>query len=354
MESKLGKATYSFIVPVYNAESSLERCVDSILAGIHDNDDEIILIDDGSSDQSKIICENYARLHDNIKVVHQKNTGGAGARNTGIKISSKEWLIFVDADDFLDSNYRKYLEENVDGAYDYILFSYLEEDTQLKKTKILENKNQIVELSQRDRNDLVLRCFRAQESFAGGVCNLRSVWSKVFKRSFIVNHKLEFPEGMITGEDVIFMVQVYSMTSRAKFVPNIFYHYFFCNSASVTNRYKPNLKNNVIASDIALADWLKCNPHFRAAYQNNRLRIIIRHLRDDFFHKDNLRNNWDNKKHVKEVMLEGKYREAYQEAKQSGEIKIYPVSSRIVFWLAIHGQYNILKFICHIKYGTDK
>ena len=91
------------VVPVYNVEKYLRKCIDSIL-GQTLTVDEIILVDDGSKDKSGEIAEEYAIKHRNIKVIHQKNGGLSVARNTGIDAATKEYIAFVDSDDYIDSD----------------------------------------------------------------------------------------------------------------------------------------------------------------------------------------------------------------------------------------------------------
>lgn len=93
----------SFIIPVYNVASYLRKCVDSLLAQDYD-DYEIILVDDGSTDGSGKICDEYAEKHDNIRVIHQHNAGLSAARNSGIKMAKGEYICFVDSDDYWQPN----------------------------------------------------------------------------------------------------------------------------------------------------------------------------------------------------------------------------------------------------------
>ena len=88
----------SIIVPIYNMEQYLERCVDSILSQTY-KDFEVILVNDGSTDNSDIICDDYAKKDQRIKVIHKRNGGLSSARNAGIKLSKGQWLLFIDSDD---------------------------------------------------------------------------------------------------------------------------------------------------------------------------------------------------------------------------------------------------------------
>ena len=93
----------SVIVPVYNIEQYLEECIDSIIHQTYEAL-EIILVDDGSTDLSSTICDKYKKIDNRIKVIHKENAGLASARNTGIKMSTGEFIIFVDGDDKIKIN----------------------------------------------------------------------------------------------------------------------------------------------------------------------------------------------------------------------------------------------------------
>ena len=104
----------SVIVPVYNVETYLERCVESILQQTYAHF-ELILINDGSTDSSGMICENLASRHENIKVYHIENAGVSNARNTGIKLATGSWVTFIDSDDFVTKDYLATLASAVEG-----------------------------------------------------------------------------------------------------------------------------------------------------------------------------------------------------------------------------------------------
>ena len=103
----------SVIVPVYNVEKYIKRCIDSILSQTFE-DYELILLDDGSTDQSGTICDNYAEQNKCVRVIHQKNQGQASARNRGVELARAEWIAFVDADDMIHPRYLEILYRGVE------------------------------------------------------------------------------------------------------------------------------------------------------------------------------------------------------------------------------------------------
>ena len=135
----------SVIIPVYNAESTLRRCLDSILNQLYSSL-EIILVDDGSKDNSGRICDEYGEQDDRIIVIHQGNKGVSLARNRGLDIAKGEYVGFVDYDDYIDPDYFKILLDNMGKSKTDICFSALEEVPNIAPSTLISNKNDLVSL----------------------------------------------------------------------------------------------------------------------------------------------------------------------------------------------------------------
>ena len=109
----------SVIVPLYNAEKYAKRCIESVLRQTYNNY-ELILIDDGSKDRTGEICDHYADIDSRIKVIHKKNGGVSSARNKGLQEAQGEWITFLDADDWIEPNFLKIVEDSSDHSIDWI------------------------------------------------------------------------------------------------------------------------------------------------------------------------------------------------------------------------------------------
>ena len=105
----------SIIIPVYNVEDYLSMCIESVIAQTY-KDWELILVDDGSPDNSGSICDEYASRDPRIRVIHKKNAGVSAARNTGIEAANGEWISFIDSDDWVDTDYLEKFELDKDDA----------------------------------------------------------------------------------------------------------------------------------------------------------------------------------------------------------------------------------------------
>lgn len=184
----------SIIVPVYNVDKYLARCLDSILAQSF-TDFEAILVDDGSKDQSGAICDDYAKRDARFRVLHVENAGVCHARNLGIKESSGEWIYFSDADDELMPNG---LEE---------MFSSVSNGVELVSASYIRNDNGTVVPERIPSSDIVY----TKEEFIAELFKFRSrnceryCWNKLFKKAVIVDNQLSFDESMVYREDVYFL-----------------------------------------------------------------------------------------------------------------------------------------------------
>lgn len=203
----------SVIVPVYNVEAYLSRCVDSILAQTYQNL-EIILVNDGTKDSSDVICDNYAAQDSRIRVIHKENGGLSSARNAGLDISRGEYIAFVDSDDWIEPDaYEKMLATAqeldvklvVGGRYD------VDEKTGKKMVGLCPNRTERI-----TSEELVGRIFTWNQ------CD-SAAWDKLFHRSLLEHWR--FPLGKVT-EDVPVMYRIVLDTDWVAMCSHPFYNYY--------------------------------------------------------------------------------------------------------------------------------
>lgn len=178
---------YSVIIPVYNAEKTICRCLDSLLNQKHDAV-EIILINDGSKDRSGEICRSYANENSCIIYIEQENAGASAARNAGLNVASGEYITFVDSDDYVLDGYFSMLDRSED---DFVVYGY---------QIIKQNSTVQFQFSQELLN---------ADSIEGVVLSvlknrIAAPWNKRFKRVIIEESKIRFKPELIIGEDFIF------------------------------------------------------------------------------------------------------------------------------------------------------
>ncbi|MCM1265222.1 MAG: glycosyltransferase [Candidatus Gastranaerophilales bacterium] len=202
----------SVIVPAYNVEKYLARCLDSLIFQTL-GDIEIICVNDGSSDSSADILARYAERDNRIKVVYQENYGMSAARNLGLKYASGEFIGFVDADDFIDKNYYEYLYDAVIlNNADIACASVIRENEKKKYTLIEYTKNEcFADVKLKFENaKLPQYCF---------------VWNKIYRRDSLVKQDLSFIDGMLY-EDMIYTPDVLLNLGKMVTVSGTYYHYW--------------------------------------------------------------------------------------------------------------------------------
>lgn len=221
----------SVIVPVYNAEKYLHECVDSILRQTL-ADLELILVDDGSTDSSPAICDDYAEADARVKVIHKSNGRAASARNAGLSIASGEYVAFVDADDWLSPDmYEKMLATDADVTLcDYVRFRNGEEHpfTQPNVVAGFYNKEQM-------RSAIYPHLVMDGLEYPITISNC----ALLIKRSVIVDNNLSYREDILISEDAPFGSEVlYCADSFAYLKGEALYHYRMT-EGSASKTYKP-------------------------------------------------------------------------------------------------------------------
>jgi len=202
----------SVIVPVYNTQKYLKRCIDSIVNQTYNNLD-IILVNDGSTDNSLKICEEYEKIDDRIFIVSGKNYGVSHARNIGIEKAKGEYLYFADSDDYLEIDaIEKMLREFVNADGELIIAGYNEIEN---KEKIAKKSWGNFRIKSNDAKKLIL-----DENGAGGY-----LWNKLFKLSLIKKFEIKFDEKIYVWEDVLFVMEYLDKCKNVKLIDDIVYEY---------------------------------------------------------------------------------------------------------------------------------
>ncbi|MBQ8535755.1 MAG: glycosyltransferase family 2 protein [Bacilli bacterium] len=191
----------SIVIPVYNCEKYLSQCLDSIYNTDYSDEFEVILIDDGSTDNTKMICNDYSSKYDNLVFIkNSKNKGVSYSRNKAIKTAKGKYILFVDGDDFLDKDWYKTIRENLKLNKDVMYINNL-----ISKDVSL--------------NDLILHIICINKPYFPGPMN------KLFNRRFILNNNIKFNEKMVNAEDVIFNLECIEKGSSFKIINESIYNY---------------------------------------------------------------------------------------------------------------------------------
>lgn len=231
----------SVVIPVYNVEEYLCRCVDSVLAQTL-SDLEIILVDDGSPDQSPAICDEYAQADARIRVIHKTNGGLASARNAGMRIAQGEYLFFLDSDDWLEPDGLAKLCD-VAGTYrvDFVRYRAirtgwpgLEENAPCRVEEVRELSEGLYDEARMIR-EVYPRLLATRQLTMGAIVG---ACGSLYDRSFLTRNGLWFDESVLFSEDLIFSAKVVRAAKRFYFVdaPGV-YHYFY-NPKSISKSFR--------------------------------------------------------------------------------------------------------------------
>ncbi len=228
------KELVSVIVPVYNTEKDLDRCVSSILSQTY-RSIEVLLVDDGSTDKSGTICDEYAKSNDNVRVFHTSNHGAAHARNVGIQEARGEYITFVDSDDYID-----------DEMIDALMNDMITNDSDLSISSLHEEK---------DSNDFCISLNSNHEDqilFLSEKYLIFGPTQKMYKTA--VAKQIRFPDEIKYGEDLLFNLEYLKRINRVSFISKNHYHY--CrkeDSLSTKNRW--DMFENDMILHKALQKW---------------------------------------------------------------------------------------------------
>ncbi len=239
---------YSVIVPVYNVEKYLDRCINSIISQKY-NDFELILVDDGSPDNCPEICDMWARKDSRIKVIHKENGGLSSARNAGLDIAKGDYILFVDSDDYIKSNYfdeiEKYAKKNT-----LIVFTAIQKKPNGDKKREIKNLDNSFSMFEKTKYLISSRI-------------INNVWSKIFDRDLIEKYNMRFGEKFVPAEDFAFSVQYLLLCEKVLVTNTDIYIYDQQNLESLSRGPKKNLINiypvvfNAVYNDIINSKFSK-------------------------------------------------------------------------------------------------
>lgn len=217
----------SIIIPVYNAERYVGRCLDSIL-GQSFSDFEIIAINDGSIDNSLSVLENYSAKDTRIKVASKPNGGVSSARNQGLELTRGTWIQFIDADDELMPDALETLVSGINDDTDMVVADYVKvPDRDLPEIDSATMQGYI------DSKEFL---FRYPFNRYGGF-----LWNKLFRRSIIENHLLTFNEKILYNEDRLFLFEYMSKApGKGKFINKPVYRYYQNEGGAMSSIKGPN------------------------------------------------------------------------------------------------------------------
>lgn len=252
----------SIIIPIYNAASFIHRCVDSVLRQTYQNF-ELLLIDDGSKDESNTICDEYAQKDARIKVFHKENGGVSTARNLGIKKASGEWITFIDADDWVEPAYLNDIGNLTNDNIEWVFAEWrtvwdrvhLNEINEYGEKTLLNTRQTIDEMWNTMANLDIFRC----------------PWGKFFRLSIIRKYNLYFDQELRYGEDTVFNYEYLIHCNCIKLSKEVDAHYIFhqMEGTIAVNKYKVTAEGIISARDKVFSIY------FDRGFNNNKFERLF-------------------------------------------------------------------------------
>lgn len=233
----------SIIVPVYKAKQEyFEQCLESLVNQTYQNI-EIIIIDDGSPDNCGDICDAYAANYSQIRVIHKKNEGVSVARNVGMEISHGEFLLFVDADDWLDLEcVEKVVKELLLRDSDVLFFRQIDVlSNKMIRSNDMYHGSRCIKKS--EIKDIQFISF-TEQLYKLEFCPL-TPWAKLIKKDLVINNNIVFPKGLKRSQDVIFNLYLWEYIQSAYFY-DYYGYYYRKHSDSNVHRYHADIADTMI------------------------------------------------------------------------------------------------------------
>ena len=253
----------SVIVPAYNVEKYIEKCINSIIKQSYENI-EIIIVDDGSTDKTSKICDKIAKADNRIVVIHQQNQGLSQARNNGIKVATGNYISLVDGDDIVGENFLQNMISAMHSNIDVVISGYKTVDDSEKEIDINQKAN--ITLS---GQEAVIELLTQQESY------FVIAWNKLYKKNLFTENNIWYPVGRIHEDNLT----TYRLLSKARNVAIIDAadYLYIKHPGSITSKSKKNQQINekINAAKEAVVFFAKSKELFEAASYSLFLAQII-------------------------------------------------------------------------------
>ncbi|MFR2839549.1 MAG: glycosyltransferase family 2 protein [Zhenhengia sp.] len=340
----------SIIVPIYNAQEYLDKCIDSLISQTMKNI-EIILINDGSKDNSLEICKRYEKTDQRIKVINKINGGVSSTRNLGLKIANGEYILFVDSDDYLEVDACEELYKNIiQKDSDLLIYNYIKHTN--KDAVYIDNLIEKDELKKEEIiEELVLNLIGGEEIGKTHILSsFRSPWIYMYKKSILTKYNICFDESLIIGEDFIFNILYMLNIEKLAVSKGYFYHYCI-NDESATNIYKENYwdihkKILIKLKEILAKNYIREDIRIKLKKRINALAFsyMIGIIRNE----NSIKNTNRYKNKIKKIRVIYSKDEIIKEYFTIDEMDFFSISNKIKFIMLKLKMFNLLYLIYKI------
>lgn len=307
-------ATISIVVPVYNVESKLNRCLISIQNQSYP-DFEVLLIDDGSKDSSGLICDEFVKLDSRFKVYHTENRGVSRARNLGIEKSTGEYLTFVDSDDYIETKYLSDLLAGINGELVISNVNYCSEDL---KQKMSQEKKGTYCIMLKEEPDQIADLLKKRK--------LNYVYAKLYRNDLVLDFNIRFHEDVSLGEDTMFVFDYLLHTNKISVIDSSNYNYIKYGIGTLSSSFYWDIYSRYCMLNDYLESFISTmqidNPMIQEVLEIRRIESMkwsISSIRNSQI------NIYEKVKLVNDILHDGKLNNAIQNKSSILDDKLYQV-----------------------------
>lgn len=335
-----GKILVSVIIPIYNAERYIKRCLNSVCL-ISRTDVEFILVNDGSTDSSLQICQEIQKKDKRIKIYCQSNRGVSSARNCGINLSKGEWVTFIDADDEINSSVYEFAIGSLNEKFQLLCMGSKSVQSMKAEMKLSSSTMDIASFNKSDIeviSDTLIEIDKKEyKKYKNFGIDFAVPWSKFYNKKLILNAHIYFRENLSIGEDRVFNYLYLKHIDNIQYTTSCGYYYYQIDSSAM-NGYKEGKKDKLLASVEA---FQQVAPEKKYEVAQYGIRLYLVALKLDFCHLDNIKSYKQRRKEA----LEFRRKEVIQNCFLHGNIfrlRLAAVPIAIMAKMYMFGACNLL------------
>ena len=286
------KEKVSIIVPIYNVEKYLEKCLKTILNQTYENL-EIILVDDGSTDKSSIICDEYCEKDKRIKVIHKKNEGVSSARNKGIKESTGKYVVFIDSDDYVVNNYIE------------ILYKYMiDNNVDLVISNAIDVNEEGVILKLKETNDLFMNKEECLKGLLSEDNFYHTCWGNMYRKDLL--EKIRFNCEYRMSEDLDFLYRYIKHIRSAYFLSKNMYYYLKREGSETNSIYSEKWTDELKICNFIISEIVELENDLHKYAKRKYIRLNINQAYKFTLNKNQIKNFKNNIKLYKNDIFNSK------------------------------------------------
>ena len=309
----------SIIIPVYNSEKYLEKCLDSLVYQTL-KDIEIIVVNDGSTDSSEAIIKNYMKKDKRIKLLNKSNGGQASARNLGLTKATGEYIMFIDSDDYVEKDMCEMMYQTIIRGYDMVITDYYIIDDDKRAYKKISN------------------CDQGEISLKNYLLTSPGPWNKIYKKDLLLNNNFKFPEG-IMYEDYAVIPTLVNYNPKVYYLSKAFVNYVYTEVSTMrSDIYKKKYEDLFKATNFLYDHLCKSEYTLELEYLISYHFLYLGSLN---FYRFNKYRQLDK---IADFM-----KEKFPKWRKNRYVKKMNLKAKVLMTLFYHKQYKIIKFIQTIK-----